>query len=142
MNMKNSPRRAHDESHELPPPVTILFVEDHKLVADAIGDRLRLEGWRVESFADGLSGLKEVEGDGHFDLLLLDEDLPGLSGLEIVSRARDLPHRKLTPIIVISATNCQAAARSAGADVFLRKPQDIFSLVSTVSRLLEFKPVT
>lgn len=119
--------------------ITILFVEDHKLVADAIRDRLKLEGWRVESHADGASGLREVEGDEHFDLLLLDENLPDMSGLEIASRARSLPHRKLTPIIVISATNCQSAARKAGADVFLRKPQDILALVSTVARLLEFK---
>lgn len=132
----NSDGVAHDPSPTR--PVTILFVEDHKLVADAIRDRLKLEGWLVQSHADGLSGLREVEGERHFDLLLLDEDLPGMSGLEIVTRARSLPHRRLTPIIVISATNCQAAARKAGADVFLRKPQDIFALVSTVARLLEF----
>jgi CheY-like chemotaxis protein len=122
-------------------PVTILFVEDNRLVADAISDTLEFEGWRVESCPDGGAALRKIESDDHFDLILLDEDLPGVSGLELTQRARGLQHRQDTPIIIISATNCQAAARDAGANAFLKKPQDILALVPTISQLLDLKAV-
>jgi CheY-like chemotaxis protein len=116
--------------------ITILFVEDNKIVADAIRDTLELEDWRVEACAEGASALKRIEGQDHFDLLLLDEELPGVSGLELTNLARRLPHRARTPIIIFSATNREAAAREAGADAFLKKPQDILALVPTIARLL------
>ncbi|MBC7932604.1 MAG: response regulator, partial [Rubrivivax sp.] len=132
---RTAPQRADRETR----PVRILFVEDNKLVADAIRDTLEFEGWRVESCPDGGAALRKVEGDDHFDLILLDENLPGLSGLELTHRARGLQHRQGTPIIIISATNCQTAARDAGANAFLKKPQDILALVPTISQLLDLK---
>lgn len=45
-------------------------------------------------------------------------------------------HRSGTPIVMLSATPVEAAASEAGADVFLNKPQDIGSLVETITRLL------
>jgi CheY-like chemotaxis protein len=116
--------------------VSILFVEDNRLVAEAIRDTLEFEGWHVESCHDGGAALKAVEGRAHFDLLLFDEDLPGVNGLELTRRARRLSHRRDTPVVIVSATNCQTAAHDAGANVFLKKPQDILALVPTVSRLL------
>jgi CheY-like chemotaxis protein len=136
------PRRtAHHRADREARAVTILFVEDNRVVADAIRDTLELEGWRVEACFDGVSALKKVEGGEHFDLILLDEDLPGLSGLELTGRARGLAHRETTPIIIFSATNRETAAREAGADAFLRKPQDILALVPTITRLLDIGAV-
>src|SRR5919198_498102 len=132
------PRRtAHHRADKEARVVTILFVEDNRVVADAIRDTLELEGWRVEACFDGASALKKVEGLDHFDLILLDEDLPGVSGLELTGRARRLSHRETTPIVIFSATNRETAAREAGADAFLRKPQDILALVPTITRLLD-----
>ena len=132
------PRRtAHHRADKEARVVTILFVEDNRVVADAIRDTLELEGWRVEACFDGASALKRVEGLDHFDLILLDEDLPGVSGLELTGRARRLSHREATPIVIFSATNRETAAREAGADAFLRKPQDILALVPTITRLLD-----
>jgi len=51
-------------------------------------------------------------------------------------RTRKLSHRAHIPIVVLSATPIAAEARAAGADVFLQKPQDVTSLVDTISRLL------
>ena len=132
------PRRtAHHRADREARAVTILFVEDNRVVADAIRDTLEMEGWRVEACFEGASALKKVEGQEHFDLILLDEDLPGVSGLELTNLARSLPHRRATPIIIFSATNRETAARDAGADAFLRKPQDILALVPTITRLLD-----
>ena len=68
--------------------------------------------------------------------LLVDCELPGVNGIELVRRARQLAHRSRIPIMMFSANPVEAAARDAGADVFLQKPQGIGSLVETISRLL------
>jgi len=116
--------------------VTVLHVEDHDIVAVMAKEMLEIEGWEVETCADGNIALGKICGLTPYDLLLLDYDLPGVNGLELVSRARRLVHRARTPIVVLSATPIGAAAREAGADVFLQKPQDVTSLVETISQLL------
>ncbi len=118
-------------------PVRVLHVEDNDLVAEAVRETLELEGWEVVAFADGMQALAAVEGKGQLDLLLLDNHLPGLSGVELVRRVRELAHRRDTPVVIISATECEDEALGAGADVFLRKPQDISVMVETITRLLD-----
>lgn len=116
--------------------VTVLHVEDHDIVARMAKEMLESEGWEVETCSDGNAALEKICGPAHYDVLLLDYDLPGVNGLELVSRARKVVHRARTPIVVLSATPIGLAARRAGADVFLQKPQDVTALVETVDRLL------
>jgi CheY-like chemotaxis protein len=115
---------------------SILLVEDDRLVADTVRDTLEFEGWNVEICADGGEALRRVEGREHFDLLLLDNDLPGMRGVELIRRARLLPQRRHTPIIMFSASEIERDALDAGADAFLRKPNDVYALVETINRLL------
>ena len=115
---------------------TILHVEDDELLRLTVRDALASEGWLVESCGDGLSALAMIESGRRYDLLLLDNDLPGASGLELLRHARMLPHRQQTPVVIISATDCAREARRAGADAFLKKPDDISRLVPTLARLL------
>lgn len=118
--------------------VRILHVEDDEMVAAMAKEMLEDKpGWQVETCADGHAALERISGDTPYELLLVDYDLPGLNGIELVHRARKLAHRARTPIIVLSATPVAAAAREAGADVFSQKPQDVTSLVETITRLLE-----
>lgn len=70
-------------------------------------------------------------------MLLVDYDLPGVNGIELINRARELDHRCDTPMVVLAASPVEAAAREAGADVFLQKPKDVSLLVETINRLLE-----
>jgi two-component system chemotaxis response regulator CheY len=77
-----------------------------------------------------------IKGEGRYDLLLLDNELPNVNGLELARSARELPHRKETPIIMLSASEGVRDALLAGANTFLRKPQDIGKIVETVARLL------
>lgn len=118
-------------------PLTILYVEDHKVVADAVKDTLEAEGWRVVLCYDGAVALRRIASDAGYGLLIFDNHLPNINGLELVRYARGLPHRRRTPIIVLSASEAAAEAREAGADVFLRKPQDVGLLVGAVRELVE-----
>ncbi|HEV7905921.1 MAG TPA: response regulator [Pyrinomonadaceae bacterium] len=117
--------------------LTILYVEDNKFVADAVKETLEGEGWRVERCADGYVALLLIKSDRRYDLILLDNELPNVNGLELARRARELPHRTGTPIIMLSVSEGVRDALLAGADVFLRKPQDIGKVVETIKRLLD-----
>ena len=118
-------------------PVSILHVEDNYLIADVVKDTLESEGWQVESCADGNTGVTLLESDAPFDLLILDNELPGVSGLELAQLARQLPHRQRTPIIMLSATPNEAAARRIGVDKVLRKPDQIQSVIEVAQNLLD-----
>ncbi len=121
-------------------PVTILHVEDSRVVSDAVRGTLELEGWAVEVCADGDRALNKLAGGAHYDLLLIDHGLPGASGVEIALYARSLPHRRRTPILMFSAADCEAEARGVGVDAYLRKPEDFSVVVETAARLLALKP--
>ncbi len=97
---------------------------------------LEAQDWQVDVCMDGLTALGKIQSNNKYDLLLLDNSLPLVSGLELVRRARQLSHRKQTPIIVISASECADEARRAGADKFLKKPDDFNMLVETIIQIL------
>jgi CheY-like chemotaxis protein len=117
----------------------ILCVEDNEIVSHMIKETLETEGWRVECRANGLLALSEINSPGPYDLLLLDNELPGISGLELTWQARRLPHRKEVLIIMMSASEAGEEAQRAGADLFLKKPEGIKNLVETIKQLLNIQ---
>jgi len=114
----------------------ILFAEDDEAVRLALKETLELEGWRVEACADGRAALARLEGESRYDLLLFDDRMPGMSGLELTRCVRGMAHRRRTPVVVVSASEVGAEARRAGADAFLRKPGGVLAVAATVARLL------
>lgn len=125
-----------DECCNAAQPVTILHVEDHQMVADAVRYALETEGWLVEGCDNGAAALAKIESGAHYDLLILDNELPGIGGIELITRTRALAHRQRIPIIMLSASDVERDARRAGASAFLRKPQEIPALAETIARLL------
>jgi CheY-like chemotaxis protein/tetratricopeptide (TPR) repeat protein len=116
--------------------IHILCVEDYQVVADAVKESLEELGWTVELCADGTEAMRKIESKARFHLLIFDNQLPGKDGLELARRARQLPHRRRTPIIMLSANDVERDALRVGVNAFLRKPQDIRRLSATVMRLL------
>jgi CheY-like chemotaxis protein len=55
----------------------------------------------------------------------VDHEPPDLRGLDLIEQFRGMFHRRYMPIVMMSGTLDEAAARAAGADAFLRKPEDI-----------------
>jgi CheY-like chemotaxis protein len=117
--------------------VSILHAEDNTQIANLINEMFAGESWRVELCTDGDSALRKLTSDERFDLLLVDNELPGLSGLDLVKRARKITHRRRTPIVMLSGTDCETDAWRAGVDAFLKKPEQINEVPSTVTRLLK-----
>lgn len=116
--------------------IKLLHVEDDVTVAKLVKETLALEGWEVETCTEGTVAMERITGHAHYDLLLLDYDLPGVNGVQLIQHARSLDHRHRTPIIVFSATLDEAATCVTGADASLRKLEDISAVVETVSRLV------
>lgn len=140
IRMRAPYRTSHCRAERDVRPVTILHVEDNKLVSDAVRGTLEAHGWAVEVCADGGNALNKLAGGAHYDLLLIDQELPGASGMEIARYARCLPHRRQTPILMFSATGNESEAKSAGVDAFLRKPADVSLVIETIERLLADTP--
>ncbi len=121
---------------DLAPSIRILHIEDDETIAALAREIFEEQGWQVHTCDDGNAAIEHISGVVHYDFLLVDYDLPGINGLELIQRARKLVHRSGIPVGVLSATPVEAESREAGADVFLRKPQDIGLLAETISRLL------
>jgi CheY-like chemotaxis protein len=119
--------------------ITILHVEHTKVIANGVREAAESKGWGVDSCADGLIALKKLAGKTRYDLLLFDNELPGMNGLELIRTARKLPHRRRTPIIMFSASDCEVEAWKAGVDAFLPKPEGINRISSMIARLLASK---
>ncbi len=113
----------------------ILHVEDDLTVAGLVREIVEHEGWAIKQSIEGNTGLEELSSDAEYDLLLVDHDLPGLNGLQLIEHVRGMFHRRYMPIVMMSGTLDEATAREAGVDAFLRKPQGIGSLVETITRL-------
>jgi CheY-like chemotaxis protein/tetratricopeptide (TPR) repeat protein len=128
--VRHGPERATSQ-------ICILHVENNKHIAKLVGEMFPADEWLVELCTDGDSALRKLTGKDHYDLLLVDSDLPGLSGLDLVQRARKITHRRRTPIVMLSGSNCETAAWKAGVDAFLGRPEQISELPSTISRLLQ-----
>jgi CheY-like chemotaxis protein len=114
----------------------ILYAEDYDLVLFTVKQLLELESWQVDICRDGATALKKLEGDEHYDLIILDAQLPGESGLSLVQRARQLAHRRRIPIILFTGSLRHDEALAAGADAFLNKPTGLKDLISTCNSLL------
>ncbi|QLA14869.1 hybrid sensor histidine kinase/response regulator [Desulfolutivibrio sulfoxidireducens] len=116
----------------------ILLVEDEPLLRVSMADHLADQGHEVFPAWDGLTGLGVFEAESP-DLVLLDLFVPGLSGLDLLARARRL--RPDVPIIIVSGAGGMAEVITAlrlGAVDFLTKPMaDLEILDHAVARALE-----
>ena len=120
--------------------ITILYVEDHDLVLFTVKQMLELEGWSVRICRDGNHALRQLSSDEHYDLTILDVELSGASGFDLIRHARSLPQRRNMPIIVFTACDCADEVLPAGADECLKKPAGIKDLLDTCYRLLNLEP--
>jgi DNA-binding response OmpR family regulator len=117
----------------------ILYAEDYDLVLFTVKQLLELESWQVDICRDGAAARKKLEGDEHYDLIILDAELPGESGLSLVQRARRMAHRRRIPIILFTGSIGHDDALAAGADAFLNKPTGLKNLITTCNSLLDAK---
>lgn len=75
-------------------PITILMVEDDPLVSRSVGAALKREGYSVVALADGAEAKRHlIQNHGRYQAMVIDLNLPGASGIDLLARARDLGFR-------------------------------------------------
>ena len=119
----------------------ILLVEDQDALRTTLSDRLRGEGYVVETAKDGQEGLEKVTSSP-FDLLILDVMLPYRSGFDL---CRDIRQSGLaTPILFLTARNeivDKVVGFKLGGDDYLTKPFESAELIVRIEALLRRAPV-
>lgn len=115
---------------------TILYADGYDLVLFTVKQLLESESWSVDACRDGAAALKKITSDTQYDLLIVDERLPGVGGIELISRTRGTVHLHRVPIIMFTAEPCHGRALAAGASAFIKKPGGMGELIETCRSLL------
>jgi two-component system KDP operon response regulator KdpE len=113
----------------------ILVVDDEAPMRRLLATNLRASGYAVRSAADGSEALRLLE-EYPFDLLLLDINMPGPNGLQVLETAR---RDTDIPVLIVSARGRErdrVGALELGADDYLCKPFGVSELVARVNALL------
>jgi len=101
----------------------ILVVEDHRDIAENIGDYLEPKGHSLDYAADGITGL-HLAVSNDYDVIVLDLMLPALDGLTVCRKLRE-EGKKTTPVLMLTARDQlehKVEGFQAGADDYLIKP--------------------
>jgi len=119
----------------------ILVVEDEPLSQDMLVRRMASRGFRVATVADGAAAIAHVTREVP-DLLLLDINMPGLSGLEVLRELRKTYTRDQLPVILVTAmADSEDVIRGldAGANDYVVKPINFAVLLARVQVHLRIK---
>ena len=117
---------------------TILAIDDSAAIRQMVAFTLKRAGYEVVEASDGLDGLKKAKAKT-VDLILTDQNMPNMDGLDLVKNLRALPQYKTVPILLLtteSSDAMKAQGRAAGATGWLVKPFDPQKLIDTVKKVI------
>jgi len=118
---------------------TILIVEDNDKNMKLVRDVLQAKGYATIEAGTGEDGVR-LAAEHTPDLVLMDIHLPGISGIEALSRLRADPATAAIPVAAVTASVMQqdrAMIMDAGFDAYVSKPISLREFLDTVSTLLE-----
>jgi two-component system chemotaxis response regulator CheY len=102
-----------------------LVVDDSSAMRAVLGMTLKRKGIEVLQAQDGFEALNVLSGAGPLDLVLIDWNMPGMNGLELLTRIRQQPAYAGTQILMVTTetgTGQMADAIAAGANEYIMKP--------------------
>src|SRR5436190_20541284 len=123
------------------PPARILVVDDEPdlelLITQRFRAKIKSKGFSFEFAGNGIEALRKLQQGSAFDLLLTDINMPGMDGLTLLTRLKDL--NMLFKAIVVSAygdlQNIRTAMNSGAFD-FITKPIDFTDLETTIYKTI------
>jgi two-component system response regulator HydG len=120
-------------------PLKILIAEDEEITLKHLISTLRKEGYEVSGTKDGRDALTTINRD-HFDLLISDVRMPGMSGIELLEKTKEA-HPEIDVMIITGFGSVGAAvdAMKRGAHDYITKPFDLDELVIKVRKITERK---
>ena len=120
----------------------ILVVEDNELNLKLFCDLLRAHGYEAEPVRDGREAVERTRIFAP-DLIIMDIQLPHVSGLEIIEQLKADPALKAIPVMAVTAYAAKGdeeRIRDAGAEGYVSKPISVMRFVEAVGALLEAQP--
>ncbi len=120
----------------------ILVVDDNVATRYSVRRVLEHHGFQVDEAGTGGEGLKRLSTEA-YDALILDVNLPDMSGFDLVRKLRESPRTSLLPVVHVSAasiaTGDMITGLNAGADAYLIHPVDHDVLLATLRTLLRVR---
>ena len=116
----------------------VLIVDDEEFVRDLIKEVLLAQGHEFELAADGAEAL-DILRKKAIDLAIVDRNMPGMSGIQVVQLIRQNPRTKALKVLMCTAsvvTKEIDEAFAAGADDYILKPLNFSTLLSKVTKAL------
>jgi chemosensory pili system protein ChpA (sensor histidine kinase/response regulator) len=117
----------------------ILLIDDSLSVRKFVGRMLEAGGYRVDTAVDGEEGLRKAALQT-YRLIITDLEMPKMNGYEVIQSLRELPHTRLTPIIVMTTRvggKHRQMAMTLGANAYIAKPIEERALILEVGQCLE-----
>ena len=118
---------------------TVLIVEDNELNMKLFHDLLEAQGYATLQTRDGLEALK-LAREHHPDLILMDIQLPEISGLEVTKRLKEDDSLRGIPVIAVTAfamKGDEEKIRQGGCEAYIAKPISVATFLQTVQRFLQ-----
>ena len=113
----------------------VLIVEDNPLNMKLFAAMVAAQGCHVLQAEEGRRGL-DLAHQQHPDLIIMDVQLPGMSGIEATHALKADPQTRDIPIIVTTAYGYDEEIRASGCDAFMAKPIAITEFLEMVETLL------
>ncbi len=121
----------------------ILVVDDEANIRMTVRLALQRVGHTVETAADGAEALEKFGLGGGWDLVLLDQRMPGMEGLEVLRQMRQkAPKARIVMATAFGTIDLAVEAMKSGATDFLRKPFTLETLRGAVEAALDAAPET
>jgi len=137
-------RRVHEKlagELKMASRLHVAILDDDQSVRTALGRLLNASDMEAEAFARGVELFSSFARKGKPDCLVLDLQMPGMNGLDVLNYLREMDLR--VPTVVITAHDepgaCEACLK-AGAALHLRKPLDANTLLAAIEKAVASAP--
>ncbi len=117
---------------------TVLVVEDNELNMKLFHDLLEAHGYNILQTKDGMDALR-IAREHKPDLILMDIQLPEVSGLEVTKWIKEDENLKSIPVIAVTAfamKGDEEKIREGGCEAYIAKPISVTNFLETVRRFL------
>ncbi|HSR71181.1 MAG TPA: response regulator [Kiloniellales bacterium] len=117
---------------------TVLVVEDNELNMKLFHDLLEAHGYNILQTKDGMEAL-QLAREHHPDLILMDIQLPEVSGLEVTKWIKEDANLKAIPVVAVTAfamKGDEEKIREGGCEAYIAKPISVTNFLETVQRFL------
>jgi two-component system, cell cycle response regulator DivK len=117
---------------------TVLIVEDNELNMKLFHDLLDAHGYNILQTKDGMEAL-DIAREHHPDLILMDIQLPEVSGLEVTKWLKDDQDLRRIPVVAVTAfamKGDEERIREGGCEAYLSKPISVGKFIETIRHFL------